>query len=321
MTKSASAIASTFESPAPGCAKREGLTPAQLIDYFGFELGCDLRDAALALNGSGMSAALWGMDDVPTLHTPPLGFHLFSLCLSGHGLLTQSHLPKPVNVGSEVSFFTPSGAELEIGQRGSATMLHIMLEEPLIQRATKNVTTGRLPDGRLAPTMGWSGVLDPGMHATSLMILVELLSGRLDSGEASTWLAQGLSLQIARRLQSCSAEEPVGDMPLSNDMIDRIFVYMHDNLGKKITIKDVAHAHDVTFGRLDAAFHMRLGIGPATYMERARAFRAWMLQNVLDVEPQVAARHSGYASTREMQECADRVVNQADAMDAAQVMH
>lgn len=321
MTKPPSAVATTVEKHRSSCVEKEALTPAQLIDYFGFELGCDLRDAALALNGSGMSAALWGMEDVPTLRTPPLGFHLFSLCLSGHGLLTQSHLPTPVDVGSEVSFFTPSGAELEIGQRGSVTMLHIMLDEPLIQHATQNVTIGRLPDGRLAPTVGWSGILDPGMHATSLMILVELLSGRLDCGEASTWLAQGLSLQIARRLQLCAAEGQAGDMPLSNDMIDRIFVYMHDNLGKQITARDVAQAHGMTLARLDAAFHMRLGIGSATYLERARAFRAWMLQNVLDVDPQIAARRSGYASTHEMHERADRVVNQADAIDAAQVMH
>lgn len=288
------------------------LSAPELIDYFGFELGCDLQDVSIAPDGKGISAALWNIVDAPEIVTPPLGCHLFSLCLSGEGQLMQTHFSEPVDVASEQCFFTPKGARLRVRQTGSASLLHIMIEDEMLAASRRAVMSDGNPDdlSGLHETAGWNGVFDPGMHATALMILTELVTGGLHEGFVAPVLAQALALQIVRRIDPTKCDPGLADMKVSKQKMDAIFSFVHRNLVLPLTAEKIAKATDVDVSELITAFHMRLGVDPLGYVERTRALRAWLLINVLGTDASEAAARCGYNSPEAMHDSMDRVSQQ-----------
>lgn len=283
---------------------------AELIDHIGFEMGCDLQETSFRSTKVGLTAAVWRQGQVAPVQIPTLGVHLFCLCLHGHGRLHRSNKvltgDADIELMPDSCFFVPKGTQLNLSQSGETMMLHIMLEsEPMVE-AIKALGFDNADDLALS---GWSGIFDPSLQATALMILAQLLQGQLDAGDFSKALARAMALQIVKRtygnpLQSDEQAHP----GFSNAVIDKMIEYLHRNLAHPVGLADLVKITERSEPEITRVFQVRFANDVPGYLEKARVLRALPMKNIMLEDDVKIASVCGFPSIADMHDATNRVM-------------
>jgi AraC family transcriptional regulator len=208
---------------------------------------------------------------------PPIGFYSISSHTGTRSYLCEDRgsraRPALVPAGATLVHEKGAGARYAWAAAHSARM--VCLDAQVLARAAEE--TGWVRPARLHVPSAF----DRRDEVLESLVAVLAAEADLEPHAARDLTVESVATALACRLLERVAMPGSGQLPqpgaLSNDAFERVRAYVEDNLGRSVSLADLAHVAGVSRFHFARQFRKRTGESPLGYLRRVRVERAKVL--------------------------------------------
>lgn len=249
----------------------QGLEAEEFISFVADLGGADLVASTMDLETPGVTAAVWKFDRMAA-NIPPSSFHLLGVGLAGKHTGHQSFEalkgPDNIVISPGAVFLVPAGQAVLASGLGQVSVLHIMMEKDLLNRATNSTEELTLN--------GFNRRLLPDISIPALSMFREVILAKKGLEIMIRSLAQMIAGELVqdqlKQSTPSRAQPPEG---LNETAVATVVEHIENNIDKPLDMGILASEIGLGPALLERGFEQSTGISTQRYIQSARLNRAF----------------------------------------------
>lgn len=229
------------------------------------------------------------------MQQPPLDHHYLALHLGGPKRVSRrgDGAARQSDVALNSVTLVPAGNGYLWHTEGPIEYAHLYVTPRRLERTIRDVFDREPGAVALLPEIGWQ---DPLVGVLLQAMLDPAMDGCPDARLARDSWMEALLTRLVLRATSLNVSSPRARNVLAPRTLARLKAYITDNLGRTVTLDDLAGVAGLSRFHLCRSFRGATGLPPHAWLTRARIDAARRLLRGSDLPVHIIASRCGFAS-------------------------